>query len=580
MTTAACITRAAMSKATEFRRMPVTFDESRRLTGTNVFFEHPGAALEAIGTDISDAVIDEWQNGIQMARLQLGWPDADIVWRRHVSGVSLAFAAPDDQLMTATEVNEWALTRAAQDAGAQALTNELPQVIIEMAQQEADPALMALITAARERNIPAHWDDEFFTAGEGHFAHHWPANQLPDVSALDAESVGRIKKAIVTGSNGKTTVTRALAKILSMAGLHAGYSSTDGIVVDGQVIEEGDFSGPMGLRSVLRNPSVEVAILETARGGLLRRGLATQDADVAIVTNVSADHFGEYGVHSLDDLREVKLLVRKSLRPNGMLVVNAGDEEMVARIQAFPDMKKGWFGRSLQQARALGLPACGIERGRLRLVTENGEWNLGETIAMPIGLHNMAPYNLENLAAAALAAHVLGVDAERIADALVTFGKDSKDNPGRLQYWSINGVHVLLDYAHNPDGLQSLLDVAHKLGNGGRMGLLLEQAGNRTDQDIRDLATVGALAQPERVWIKDLGGEYTRGRAKGAVMGILSDALLGAGLTAHQVIAIESIEQLITESLEWAEPGDVLVLPIHASDERDLAIALLNLRGD
>lgn len=554
--------------------MPVTFDESRRLTGTNVFFEHPGAALEAVGTDISDVVIDDWRNAIELARLRLGWPDADIVWRRHVSGVSLAFAAPDDQLMTATEVNEWALMRAL-DPNANATNPELPQSIIDMARKEADPALMALINAARERNIPAHWDDEFFTAGEGHYARHWPADQLPDVSALDAETVGRIKKAIVTGSNGKTTVTRALAKILSMAGLHAGYSSTDGIVVDGKVIEEGDFSGPMGLRSVLRNPAVEVAILETARGGLLRRGLATQDADVAIVTNVSADHFGEYGVHSLDDLREVKLLVRKSLRPGGTLVVNSGDEEMVARIQAMPNVTKAWFGRSLQQARAQGLPACGIERGRLRLVTENGEWNLGETIAMPIGLHNMAPYNLENLAAAALAAHLLGVDADRIADALLNFGKDSKDNPGRLQYWSIHGVHVLLDYAHNPDGLQSLLDVAHKLGDGGRRGLLLEQAGNRTDDDIRELATVGANAKPDRVWIKDLGGEYTRGRAKGAVMQILTDALLKAGRSPQQILVVDSIEKLIADALDWAEPGDVLVLPVHALDERDAVISRL-----
>lgn len=559
--------------------MPVTFDESRRLTGTNVFFEHPGAALEAVGPDISDVVIDDWRNAIELARLRLGWPDADIVWRRHVSGVSLAFAAPDDQLMTATEVNEWALMRAL-DPNANTTNPELPQSIIDMAQKEADPALMALINAARERNIPAHWDDEFFTAGEGHYARHWPADQLPDVSALDAETVGRIKKAIVTGSNGKTTVTRALAKILSMAGLHAGYSSTDGIVVDGKVIEEGDFSGPMGLRSVLRSPAVEVAILETARGGLLRRGLATQDADVAIVTNVSADHFGEYGVHSLDDLREVKLLVRKSLRPGGTLVVNAGDEEMVARIQAMPNVTKAWFGRSLQQARTQGLPACGIERGRLRLVTENGEWNLGETIAMPIGLHNMAPYNLENLAAAALAAHLLGVDADCIADALLNFGKDSKDNPGRLQYWSINGVHVLLDYAHNPDGLQSLLHVAHKLGHGGRLGLLLEQAGNRTDDDIRELATVGANAKPDRVWIKDLGGEYTRGRSKGEVMGILFRALITSGLKPQQLIGVESIYQLMEAALAWAEPADVLVLPIHASDEREYATAHFSAYAD
>ena len=556
--------------------MPISFDESRRLTGANLYFDGPGAALEAIGADVPDAVVDEWRRGIAIAREQLGWMETAIFVRRHLSGVTLAFAAPLDQLYAATEVNEWALTRAGDD---RARDHRVPQTIVETAQQEADPQLVKLLNAARLRDIPIHWDDEFFTAGEGHRSHQWPANQLPRVTELD-DAYGRIPKAVVTGSNGKTTVTRALASILSADGRRVGYSSTDGIVVDGRVVEAGDFSGPMGLRAVMRNPMVDSAILETARGGLLRRGLATQDADVAIVTNVSADHFGEYGVHTLQDLADVKLLVHKSLRPGGTLIVNAGNAIVAERAAQLQDTRIAWFARTLAQAVSNGLPACGTDNGHLRLVTENGEFDLGETANMPISLGGRAQYNLENLAAAALAAHLLGVSAERIAQALATFGANKDDNVGRLQYWTVNGVHVLLDYAHNPEGLQLLLEVASQLRGPNRMGLLLEQAGNRLDKDIVELASVGASSLPAHVWIKEIGGDYLRGRSEGEVVGILHQALLGCGLLADQITVAPTIESLVKDTLSWAQTGDVLVLPVHEPDEREIAIEMLSTIAD
>ena len=552
--------------------MTVTIEESRRLTGANIYFDGTGAALEAVGADIPESVVADWAGLVRIARSRLHWPDGAIVTRRHASGVSLAFEAPLDQLITATEVNEWALTRAAQNRAAA----DLPDDIIDMADREADVRLVELVGVATSQGLPVHFDDEFFTAGEGHLSQQWPAHQLPTVAVMNAAQTGRVPKVVITGSNGKTTTTRALAAILSMTGKRTGYSSTDGIVVDGDVVEDGDFSGPMGLRSVLRNPSVEVAILETARGGLLRRGLATQDADVAVVTNVSADHFGEYGVHALEHLLEVKLLVHKSLRPDGTLVVNAGDEFLASRAAEIPGQNLAWFARSLSTARERGLPACGVQDGRMIIATVDGDIDLGETVAMPIGLQNKAPYNLENLAAAALSAHLLGVDAAGISAGLLSFGRNKNDNLGRLQYWTINGAHVLLDYAHNPDGMQSLLNVASQFRGDGRMGLVLEQAGNRTDEDIAALAVAAAVAKPDHVWLKDIGSTYLRGRAEGEVIGILRQALLDAGMEHSQMTVVTDIEELMSSALAWAGEGDVLVLPVHQPEDREVAIAMLD----
>ncbi len=142
-----------------------------------------------------------------------------------------------------------------------------------------------------------------------------------------------IPKAVVTGSNGKTTSVRLLAAMLRAHGLTPGYSSTDGLMVDGACIDAGDYSGPVGARTVLRHPRVQAAVLETARGGLLRRGLVARDASVALVTNVSADHFGEYGIHTLDDIAAVKLTVAKALAGDGVLVVNADDPVLMRGVE-------------------------------------------------------------------------------------------------------------------------------------------------------------------------------------------------------------------------------------------------------
>lgn len=579
--------------------MDTPFRDSRRLTGNNLYFDGPGAALETgPGIAIDDAMLQRWRTNVDRLRSALGWAGGGASMHMHRSGASLAFAAPIDQLYTAAEANEWALYSAlglhAGDAPVDD-DSESPRTHVAhfddeealrqlraLAQAEANPALVALLEAARQRGAPAHADDDEVSIGEGEHARIWPVSALPAIDAVPWPELRAIPKAVVTGSNGKTTSVRLLAAMLRAHGLRSGYSSTDGLMVDGECIDAGDYSGPVGARTVLRHPNVQAAVLETARGGLLRRGLVARDARVALVTNVSADHFGEYGIHTLDDIAAVKLTVAKALADDGVLVLNADDGVLMQGAAGLREARHVvCFAMSLADARVAsdGL-ACGVEDGRLRLVDGDVVHDLGDVIEMPLTLRGSAGYNIANIAGAALAAYVLGITPAEIAGVLASFGNASSDNPGRLQQWRFgdetHALRVLLDYAHNPDGLRGLLQVAQGQRGNGQLGLILGQAGNRGDDDIRALADVAADARPNRVWLKDIGGEYLRGRPPGEIAAILFAALRSRGIAADALPVCLDEAEASREALEWARAGDTLVLPVHEPSARDQVVALLD----
>src|SRR5208283_125006 len=240
-------------------------------------------------------------------------------------------------------------------------------------------------------------------------------------------------------------------------------------------------------------------ILETARGGILRRGVAMSRAQVAIVTNISTDHFGEYGIYDLDALADVKLSVASVVVRDGLLVINADDDrlltkaaDLASRFGGLPPL--GLFALDadhpkLREHRLRRGATCGVRDGRLRLENLDVEHDLGAMAAMPLTVGGSATYNIANLAAAALGAVALGVQPTTIATAFTEFGARPADNPGRMMRFEVGGVLVLVDYAHNPDGLRGLLEVAEHLRSGaGRLGLLLGHAGNRQDADIDELA--------------------------------------------------------------------------------------------
>lgn len=569
------------------------FQDSRRLLGTNLYFDGIGAVLEtAPGITLDVPALARWRAAVERARAALSWPQGAIRARPHANGTALALEAPLDQLLTATEVNEWALYVALglrpdarpldPDSGdfrphvAHFDEAEALHRLHTFAQTQANPALLALLSAASARGTPCHIDDEQISIGEGGTAQQWPANALPDPVTVDWSRLAGIPKALVTGSNGKTTTVRLLAAMLDACHTANGYSCTDGLMIAGHRSGSGDYSGPVGARTVLRDARVQAAVLETARGGLLRRGLALQGARAAVLTNVSADHLGEYGIDSLDDIAEVKLLVARALADDGVLVVNADDPIVSRHALTLGRARSAWFALDLTTSLARADHACGVADGELRLVCDGHTHSLGSVASMPLTLGGAARYNIANIAAAALAAHAMGIAPAVIAGVLARFGADHRDNPGRLQHWQLAGVNVLMDYAHNPDGLAGLLQVASSLRHAGRLALLVGHAGNRRDADFEALALVAAQAAPTRVWLKDMGAEYLRGRAPGEVPAILQRALLERGMPLDALpICLDEIAA-VTQMLEWATAGDVLVLPVHSQAHRQTVATLLD----
>lgn len=561
------------------------FEDSRRLTGPNLYFVHTGAVLETLGLRGADPVaIEAWRAGVIRMRAALDWPRAEVAVRTHPGGAALAFVAPVDLLYAATELNEWAWLAAVDEAvlhapGHPAAWDETSalRTLQAMCADEAKPRLRALINVAAARGLPVLADDEALTMGLGCGGHTWPLSDLPAPVDVDWEALHAVPTALVTGSNGKTTTVRLLAAMLRAHGDCSGHSCTDGVFVDGAQIASGDYSGPGGARTVLRDSRVQAAVLETARGGLLRRGLALTRADVACVTNISVDHFGEYGIHSLDDLADAKLTVARALGADGVLVLNADDPVLAVRGPAVA-ANIAWFALdddhpALQAHRTAGGATCGVRGGMLRLSVGTSCVDLVAVARMPLAAGGEAIYNLANAAAASLLAQALNVPTMTIATVLARFGDDPADNPGRLQRWSFGGLRILLDYAHNPDGLRGLLRVA-RAGECRRLGLLLGQAGNREDADIRALARTAAEAAPDRVVLKDIEG-YIRGRAVGEVAELLGDELRAFGLPAERLQVHLPEVGAVRELLAWARPGDVLVLPVHALVARAEVIALL-----
>jgi cyanophycin synthetase len=598
------------------------FEASRRLTGANLFFPGSGALLETSGIRPDAALLAAWRARIARARAHLGWEELNAasaappvaVARVHASGASLALAAPIDGLYTATEVNEWALCAAllAQDGTHwRGLEQELvaaaredaadaedfiPPVLEEraalarferLAAREARPPLRALLAAAAGRNLPHVLDDETLTLGAGAGGRDFALAALPAVGDVPWQSLHDVPTALVTGSNGKTTSVRLIAACAEAAGWRpSAYCCTDGVFLGGQARVSGDYSGPEGARRVIRERSARAAVIESARGGILRRGIAVAQAQVALVTNVSADHFGEYGIDDLEGLADVKLSVAGVLSAAGLLVLNADDEQLASRA---PGLARrfgrspaiGWFALdadrpALRAHREGGGATCGGSEGRLVLERGGARYDLGSVAAMPLTVGGSATYNISNLAGATLAAAGLGVPPATIAGVLARFGASLTDNFGRLMRFERGGVRILVDYAHNPEGLRGLLTVAeHLRGNRGRLGLLLGHAGNRQDAELEALATVAAEFHPALIVVKE-NEAHLRGRASGEVPLLIYAALLRAGVGRPALQMRMSELEAVHAALAWAQPGDVLALPVHGTAARAAVVAQLN----
>ena len=549
--------------------------DARRLTGRSLLWDYPGAVVdvEFDTGDVPERIVASWLANARAMLDELGWTDEETCAHRFSYGASLAISAPIDRLYAATEVVEWATAATLGTPDAETRSAAAAR-IAAAAKEESNCALLALEAAAAAHGVPFLSDDDEVSIGLGRGSATWPVDEIPE--SIDWDRIGSVPTAMITGTNGKTTTVRMLTRIVRAAGLTAGLSSTDWISVNDEIVDRGDYSGPGGARTVLRHPDVDVAILETARGGLLRRGLGIGRVDAALITNIGEDHLGDFGSRSIDELLDVKWVVTRALDKYSRLVLNADDPRLVEKAKT-ASVPLIWFSRDaahpvIERHRAAGETTVTVRDGVIVVSTDGAETGLVRVDEIPVTMGGIAAHNVSNALGAVGVATALGLPSDAIAGGLASM-RDS-DNPGRCNLFHVDGVDVLLDFAHNPDGMAAIFDIAaHHPAK--RRALCFAQAGDRTDEQIRELARSAWAIGLDRIVLSELG-EYRRGREPGEVCGILRDALLGAGADEAQISVNELELQSLEEALDWAERGD-LVIMLGLADQAELLAHLREL---
>lgn len=554
---------------------PIIQKDSRRLPGVSLLWDRPGAILDvAFSDEVAEQAVVRWEAAARAMLDAVGWKDEGTRARLFPGGANLVLSAPIDSLYPATEVNEWALAAAnAELGGPPAPAFELEAHRLRQAiETERKPRLLAMRQAARRHGVSFIWDDYLTSVGSGTGARVWNTEELPEPETVDWAKVHDVPTALVTGSNGKTTTVRLLTAVATAAGRVAGMCCTDSVSIGGEVLAEGDYAGPMGARMVLRDPRVELAVLETARGGILRRGVTVSRADAAIVTNIAEDHFGEFGVSDLRALAETKLVIARPVAATGRVVLNADDPELVA---TGGKLKKPvcWISLDprnpvLRQNLAQGGEGVWLDGGAIVALHRGEEQVITTLDQVPITLGGAARHNVYNALGVTALALALHLDPEAVARGLRNFHGTPGENPGRLNLFEFGGTRVIADFAHNPHGMDALVELARVFPAERRL-IILGQAGDRDDQAIRDFARSAWGARPDRIVLKEME-KYRRGRAPGEASGILCEEFLRLGAAPESITRADSEFEAVRVALAWARPGDLLILPLHADRDRCL----------
>ena len=406
------------------------------------------------------------------------------------------------------------------------------------------------------------------------------ATRGPDIASVPSGPpariiTARIPVASVTGTNGKTTTTRLLAHIGMTAGLHTAWSSTDGVLDQGRLVEAGDYSGPGGARMVLACPGVQLGILETARGGMLLKGLGVSHNDVAVVTNVTADHLGSHGIDTVDQLAEVKAIITRATRPQGWVVLN-GDDPRVWAMRTGIKARPWVFTLSpsspaIREALDRGGRASTVLDGWITVLGGGRTDRIIRVVDTPVTLSGLSEHNVANALAATSAALGLGISRSAVVEGLRTFAPDAELNPGRMNVYSLpvpdeddSGAGVLtviVDLAHNEAGLEALLDVARGLcAPGGRVHLALGTAGDRTDDILQALGEIAGRRADHVVVVHKQ--HYLRGRTTADLehQYHLGLARSGVAVTEAHPTELEGLSALVAS----ADPGDVVAVMCHS----------------
>jgi len=403
-------------------------------------------------------------------------------------------------------------------------------------------------------------------AGPGFRMHLAPTTGLPrNVAAPVIDKLfpngetGRIPIIAITGTNGKTTTTRLLAHIAKMNGYRVGYTTSDGVYIQNRLLMTGDCTGPASAEFVLKDPTVNFAVLESARGGLLRAGLGFKHCDVAIVTNVAADHLGLKGIHTVEQLAKVKGVVPETVLPDGYAILNA-DDDLVFNMRRNIECNLALFSMDENNPHIKALQ----RKGGITAVYENGfvticrgEWKMRVMKAedIPLTYGGKARFMIQNVLPAILAANIQGISIEDMKAALETFIPSASQTPGRLNLFKFNDFSILLDYAHNPAGMRALKNFTDELDATVKVGIIAG-IGDRREEDNNEMGSIAAEMFDEIIIRQD---KRLRGKTEEELIKMLDDGIKMKDPNKKTTI-IPSEKEAITHAVKNAIKGSLIVL--------------------
>ena len=383
----------------------------------------------------------------------------------------------------------------------------------------------------------------------------------------------------ITGTNGKTTTTRLVASILRSTGRRVGWTSSAGVFIEGEPVLEGDYTGPAGAHRVFEEPDLDVAVLETARGGMLLRGLGYESNDVGVVTNISGDHLGLQGVYTVEGLARVKELVVRVTKPDGYAVLNADDPlvlQMRTRVRARPFLISRRGDNDAVVAHASAGGSALIVRDEAIILMRGGrETRLIALADVPITFNGRAGHMVENALCAAAACLGFGLSPEEVRDGLRAFRNRADQNRGRLNIYELDGYTVIVDFAHNEAGLRNLLGLARSfLNDDGRVISLVGTAGDRDDASLRGLGRLSGDTADVTI-IKD-STRYLRGRQTGDIPRLIAEGFRGSAGRGEMETAPSELDAF-QRAMDIAHKGDVIAM-MCVEDYNDI-LAFLDRRG-
>lgn len=403
-------------------------------------------------------------------------------------------------------------------------------------------------------------------AGPGFRMHLAPTTGLPrNVAAPVIDKLfpkgnnGRIPIIAVTGTNGKTTTTRLIAHIVKMNGFRVGYTTSDGVYIQNRLLMKGDCTGPASTEFVLKDPTVNFAVLECARGGLLRAGLGFKKCDVGIVTNVASDHLGLKGIHTLEQLAKVKGVIPETVLPNGYAILNA-DDDLVYEMRRTVNCNVALFSMDENNPRIKALQRLnGItaiyENGYVTIC--RGEWKMRVMKAehIPLTFGGKATFMIQNVLPAVLAAHVQGISIEDIKAGLESFIPSASQTPGRLNLFEFKNFSILLDYAHNAAGMRALQDFTNSIECSCKVGIIAG-VGDRREEDTNAIGAIAAEMFDEIIIRQD---KNLRGKTEEQLIKMLEDGIKAIDQNKKTTV-IRSEKEAIFHAVKTAKTGSLIVL--------------------